>query len=195
VNSSQKFSGVIMAGGRSTRMGRDKALLQTKGGHTLLQHAANTLRAAGAAEVIVSTARARAYDLPDTREVYDALQNCGPIAGLCACLDAAAENLCLVLAVDLPAMTASYLRAMLTRAKEDCGVLPVLAGSFEPLCAIYPKSALDVVVQAVKSGDYSLQRLLSTLELRGLATRMEISPHDRLLFANWNTPQDLPSGA
>jgi molybdopterin-guanine dinucleotide biosynthesis protein A len=184
------FTGVVMAGGRSTRMGRDKALLKLADGRTLLEQAVETLRVLSATEVIVSIANAKSYGLPGTREIADVRPDCGPLGGLHACLVAAEHPLCAVLAVDVPAMTPEYLRGLLGRTKSGRGVVPMVDDSAEPLVAVYPKEALSEVERALDAGEFSLQKLVRRLEQAGLVECVPVAEGDRTLFANWNSPED-----
>lgn len=184
------FTGVVMAGGRSTRMGRDKALLKLEDGRTLLERSVALLRGVGASEVLVSVGNVRTYGMPCTREIQDITVGCGPMGGLAAALAEARSSLCVVLAVDLPAMTSAYLGALLAEARVSCGVVPVLGNSVEPLAAIYPKEAAAEVEGAMQAQDYSLQRLIRGLEQKKLVRLRTVSSTERGLFANWNSPED-----
>ncbi|MFT3781566.1 MAG: molybdenum cofactor guanylyltransferase [Nibricoccus sp.] len=184
------LTGVVMAGGLSSRMGRDKALLKLASGRTLLEQAVETLKHVGAKEVLVSVAHGKSYRLPGVREVADVNEDCGPIGGLAACVDAAREPFCLVLAVDLPAMTSDYLRGLATMIGEKFGVVPINDGSAEPLSAIYPKAALAEIQRAINERQFSLQRLAINLERSGLVRFAPVGAHEQPLFANWNSPED-----
>jgi len=184
------FTGVVLAGGRSTRMGRDKALLTLPNGRTLLEQAVATLRETGASEILVSVGRGEIYGLPGAREILDVQDGCGPIGGLQAALAEARQALCVVLAVDLPAMTSVYLGRFLAEADLSCGIVPLSDGSAEPLAAVYPRAALAEVERAMKAQDYSLQRLVRRLEELRLVRFRVLGEAERVLFANWNSPED-----
>ncbi|MEP6937964.1 MAG: NTP transferase domain-containing protein, partial [Chthoniobacterales bacterium] len=79
------FSAVVLAGGKSLRMGCDKALLPF-GGHRLLEHQLATLRATGATEIFVSAREAEHYSWAGMPIVCDEISDAGPLAGLCATL-------------------------------------------------------------------------------------------------------------
>jgi molybdenum cofactor guanylyltransferase len=184
------FTGVVFAGGRSTRMGRDKALLTLPNGRTLLEQAVATLRETGAAEILVSVGNGKTYGFPDAREILDVQDSCGPMGGLHAALAAAHHSLCMALAVDLPAMTAAYLEGLLAEKDMNCGIVPLIEGSAEPLAAVYPKAALAEVELAMKTQDYSLQRLIRKLETLRLVRLRGVGDAERALFSNWNSPED-----
>lgn len=115
------FSALLLAGGRSTRMGRDKALLpHPVSGLPLLAHQAALLRSLpGCAELLLSAPADRGYaldgPLAGARLVADAAPDCGPLAGLAAGLSAATQPRLLVLAVDLPFVAADLLVRLLPR--------------------------------------------------------------------------------
>ena len=93
------FSGVVLAGGMSSRMGRSKPELLLRG-KTLLQWQVEKLRRLGIADILISGSRC--FWLPGTRTVPDILPQRGPLGGLHACLDQAENSRCVVLGVDTP---------------------------------------------------------------------------------------------
>lgn len=186
------FSALLLAGGRSTRMGRDKALLpHPTSGRPLLEHQAGLLRALpGCAGLLLSAPAERGYSLAEARLVADTAPDSGPLAGLCAGLAAATTSRLLVLAVDLPFVTPAFLSALLA----DGPAAPRHAdGAFEPLCAVYPVSC-DIraaVAAALARRELSLQRLLAAACASGWMRPRPVSPAEIPLLANWNTPSDL----
>ena len=199
---SVRFSALLLAGGRSTRMGRDKALLpHPVSGLPLLAHQAALLRSLpGFAELLLSAPAERGYELvgplADARLVPDAAPDCGPLAGLAAGLSAASHPRLLVLAVDLPFITSAWLDVLLAKASDRTGVVPLHMDSalgFEPLCAVYPRhtASLDAIRSALKASRLSLQRLLASAIGEGWMSHLTIPPPADGLFANWNAPSDL----
>ena len=189
-NAKIAFTGVVMAGGRSTRMGRDKALLALEDGRTLLERAFETLWVSGATDVFLSVGTGKKYGLPGAREIEDRQADCGPIGGLAASLASLQHPLCLVLAVDMPAMTPAYLSGLLADAETGCGVVPVIDGSAEPLAAVYPREAAAAAESALQVREFSMQRLIRNLEQKKLVRLRTVSSAERPLFANWNSPED-----
>src|SRR5258706_11754457 len=103
------FSAVILAGGRSSRMGRDKAWLEV-GGQTLLARQIGLVREMGATEIFISGRADADYSAFRCPILQDKFLGAGPLAGIERALDAAQSPLLLVLAVDLPEMKAECLR-------------------------------------------------------------------------------------
>jgi molybdopterin-guanine dinucleotide biosynthesis protein A len=196
------FSALLLAGGRSTRMGRDKALLShPASGLPLLAHQATLLRSLpGCAELLLSAPAERGYELTgalaDARLVPDAAPDCGPLAGLAAGLNAATQSCLLVLAVGLLWRDAAP--PINPRSGRSPGSVPRHAdGMFEPLCAVYPvySDTLSAVSSALARRELSLQRLLASACAAGWMTARPVSPKELSLFGNWNSPADIRTGA
>lgn len=198
--SAAPFSALILAGGRSSRMGTDKALLRHPvSGLTLLDHQAAFLRSLpGCAELLLSAPPERPYTLTGplagTRVVLDITPDCGPLAGLASGLAAATHARLLIVAVDLPALSADFLHPLLADSSDSRGIAPRHAdGTFEPLCAVYPvtPTALAACADALAARRYSLQKLLSAACAAGWMRPHPTSTDSLPYLANWNTPADL----
>lgn len=185
------FSAVILAGGRSTRMGRDKAFLEM-GGQTLLERQIETVRAAGAAEVFISGRPATDYSTFGLRVVHDEFSDAGPLGGIHAALLAASHPLLLVLAVDLPEINADFLKHLMAASHAGAGIIPRVSGMIEPLAAIYPRSAQKFAGTLLREQKFAVRDFAVACVQAGLAG-FEDFPNDfARLFQNLNSPADLP---
>jgi molybdopterin-guanine dinucleotide biosynthesis protein A len=190
ISQSPRWSALLMAGGESRRMGRDKATLVV-GGEELWRRQVRTLREAGASEIIVARAGRESLDEPGLRTVPDAAPGCGPLGGLVAGLRPAKTRWILVLAVDLPLMPAGFLREMIAMAELDGrGVVPVIDGRFEPLAAVYVNGCLALAEESLLSQQLSMQALVHLCLTAGLMRSFEVRAHERAYFRNVNTPED-----
>jgi molybdopterin-guanine dinucleotide biosynthesis protein A len=156
--------GVVLAGGRSTRMGRDKALLPFRGS-TLVEGALALLRAV-AAEVVIAGSRP---DLACFAPVLaDLHPGCGPLSGIEAALvyaaDAGYERI-LCLPVDLPLLPEAFPRLLLERSALTGAPATVstLGGRAQPLCCVFRPALLPRITAALDSGNYKVMRPLETL--------------------------------
>lgn len=189
------FSAVLLAAGRSRRMGSDKALLAMPDGRVLWERQYAVLKEAGAAEIFIS-ARPEQMWVPATLNVVrDAVADAGPLAGIVAGLERAAHAHVAVLAVDLSAMRAEWFAGLLARCAPGMGAVgrrPARedgdAGFFEPLAAIYPREILPAARAALARGEVSLQRLLGGGDARHFVSVRDISATDAAMLANWNEP-------
>ena len=184
-----RFSGAVLAGGRSTRMGKDKAFLEVDG-EPLLARQLRLLDQAGASELLISGREGVDYSAFGVKVIYDALPGVGPLAGLVSALQSASFPLVLVLAVDLPAMTLAMLSMILGACTEGRGCVPVEAHRLQPLAAAYPRELSLLANAHLEDGQRSLQALVGAGVAGGLLQLLQLAPADSALFINWNQPSD-----
>lgn len=185
------FSAVLLAGGKSTRMGRDKAGVIFEG-EPLWQRQLSTLRATGPQECFISGRPDGPYIGGPVEVIFDAKPDLGPLAGLAAALHRARSAYLLVLAVDLPGMTAELLHRLLTvSAALRKGVVPQIDDHFEPLAAIYPRDCLPLVERALAGNDRSLQHILVEAIGAGIMVEYDVAEADRALFRNVNHRSEI----
>ena len=184
-------TGLLLAGGRSSRLGRDKATLVV-GGQFMWERQIALLRSAGASPIFISTRRSPDWAPADARVVLDAAPSRGPLSGLTAALAATQTSHLLALAIDLPAMTRQHLCKLLSLAGTGAGVVPKQEDRFEPLCAVYPKAALELAQAALARADASLQALVRNLVAQGLVKEYPVTSTESGLYRNVNEPADWP---
>ena len=188
------FSGAIIAGGRSSRMGRDKAFLPVDG-QPLIARQAGLLRSLGTDDLIISGRPDTDYGVPGAHVVHDPVKDAGPLAGLVAVLSATKHPWVLVIAVDLPRLDAAFLNRLRSLGSGHTGVVPHGPRGYEPLAALYPRALLPEAEAALQRGDHALHTLLEHAEEISLVTRLELELDDLNVLANCNTPSDLPPKA
>ena len=186
------FAAVLLAGGQSRRMGRDKALLELPDGRRLWERQWETLGVLEPAERFVSGSWREGFPagLP---WLADEFSDRGPLAGIAAALVRMHSPRLVVLAVDLPAMTADFLRGLLQEGDQTGVVAQRNDGFFEPLAAVYPKSAAKPAEERLRAEALALQPFVRSLVTDGLATARPITSAETSLWAKWNRPNDLPS--
>jgi molybdenum cofactor guanylyltransferase len=184
------FSAVILAGGNSSRMGRDKARLEI-GGQTLLARQIQLARDTGAKEIYISGRENADCSGLGCRVLRDQFHDIGPLAGIERALDATTAGLVLVLAVDLPQMSAEILHGLAEDCSEMCGAVPKLANHIEPLAAFYPKSAHKLATAQIASGRFAAKDFAKLCVQLGLARFIELEIGVSRMFMNWNLPADL----
>lgn len=182
----QQITVQIMAGGRSSRMGRDKALVQL-GGQTLAMRALEQWHGWGAKILYSVGSRPAPVWLPDWAEpVWDTHPECGPMGGLEAGLLCCVTPYLLLCAVDLPFVTPKHgerLAAAIGRA-DSCAFCR--DGMEEPLFGLYrAESCLPVVVRRLEQGQFRMRELFSEWNSVLIPTTEEE------MFRNLNTQQDL----
>lgn len=182
-----ELTGVVIAGGRSIRMGRDKARLRVDG-VTLWQRQQRVLAAAGAQPVLFALRAGQRRFAPELTVVRDTRGGVGPIAGVHAALLACESEWLAVLAVDLPRVDATWLRKLARLCRPGRGAVGISReGFFEPFAAIYPRAVLPEVEPVVRgSGSHSLQPLLRELVARGAMKAVRLSAREQATLFNWN---------
>jgi molybdopterin-guanine dinucleotide biosynthesis protein A len=190
------FTAVLVVGGESRRMGADKATLIFEG-EPLWSRQLKLLRALQPEKCFVS-ARVRPEWRPSGVDVVlDEEPSRGPLSGLLATLRKAQTTHLLALAIDLPRMNLSQLKQIVQRARQNCGVVPVSGGGFEPLCAVYPvtESVIAAANKALMTNDVSLENFVRHLLEQSWLREFKIQPVDRQLYFNANTPEEFSKAA
>jgi molybdenum cofactor guanylyltransferase len=183
-----RFSAVLLAAGQSSRMGRDKALLETEG-RLLWERQRDLLVEVGAFEVFLS-ARAdqdwakRAAGFKAV--LHDPDPGCGPLTGIVAALERSSTSHLVVLAIDLPRMTPHWFEALLAQCPPGVGAVGRTPEFFEPLAAVYPRELLPLAWEAIAGARYGLQPLLNDAVDAGLMTVGKIGEVEAPWFENWN---------
>ena len=186
------FTAVLLAGGKSTRMGRDKAGAIFDG-QPLWRRQLATLRALEPAELFISGKADGPYAGAGVEILLDHSPGLGPLAGLEAAFRRASHPLVLVLAIDLPALTPGFLASLIQTATAT-GCVPRRAEWFEPLAAVYPRTCLPLVEACLRAADRSMQRFVRLAAAAGLVESRALRPADLALFKNVNLPGDLDAG-
>ena len=177
-------AGFVLAGGRSSRMGRDKALLEADG-QSLLNRVAQAVReAAGTVALIGDPGKYGRLGYP----VYpDVFTGCGPLAGIHAALRVTGAEWNIVTACDMPDLTTEFLSHLLEVAEKsgcDCLLPAGESGRPEPLCAVYRRHSLERIKRALENGT---RKILDGLE--GLHVEI-VRVSGTEPFRNINTPED-----
>ena len=177
-------AGFVLVGGKSSRMGRDKARLSFRGA-TLVEHVAKAVaEAAGSITLVGAPERYEALGLPI---LADTRHEAGPLAGIHAALSASRAEWNLIVACDMPGISASFLASLLEAAREsaaDCLLPSGPSGMLEPLCAVYRSRCLPAITAAL---DRNVRKVTDGLAgLRIAKWRVDESGW----FRNVNTPEE-----
>jgi molybdopterin-guanine dinucleotide biosynthesis protein A len=184
------FTAVVLAGGASRRMGRDKAWLLWEG-EPLIRRQIALARKAGAAEVFVSGRPGVDYGRDADLVLLDRSPGLGPLSGIERALEAASHDLILAMAVDQPRLTEDFLRWLLSSCGGRHGAIARLESRLEPLPGVYPKSLLPRVSELLRSGRLALRDLIAKGEELGALTVVEAPREHAGVFENWNRPEDV----
>jgi molybdenum cofactor guanylyltransferase len=188
-----KLSAVILAGGKSSRMGRDKARLEI-GGQSLLARQIQLMQKIGAGEIFVSGRSDRDDAEFGCPVLTDRFAEAGPLAGIERALAAAAWPWLLVVAVDMPNLTPDILRRLIERSRGATGVIPRVGGRLQPLAAIYPRGAGSLATAQLTAEVRAAAAFAEHCVRSGLAEFQDVADVDAHHFTSWNTPADVRPG-
>lgn len=186
------LAAVLLCGGDSRRMGRDKATLSWRS-ELLWQRQLATLHALEPVALFVSARRDLAWRPAEVEFVADAPPSRGPLSGLAAALARGRSTHLAVLAIDLPLMTPEHLTFLRSFIAPGVGVVPMIDGGAEPLAAIYPREAAGVFADALAGPNAALQPIIRKLLESGMLRAHEITTRDRVHYQNLNEPRDAES--
>ncbi|OQY24464.1 MAG: molybdenum cofactor guanylyltransferase [Chloroflexi bacterium] len=185
-----KISGIVLAGGASRRMGRNKAFLELDG-RSLIEIVIERM-ASVCAEVLIVAGDARPYATLGVPVIEDRFRGVGVLGGLHAGLKAASHDLVLAVACDMPFLNPDLLRAF-TRLAEGFDVAVLRQGeNVEPLHAAYRRACLPAIETAIRAHRRRIISFFPHVRVR-YVTLEDVAPFDPELrsFRNVNTPQEL----
>lgn len=184
-----EISVVVLAGGRSSRMGKDKALLPL-GGRTLLEHVLDRVKPLTEDVVVVTRDPRRFQDLP-ARVVGDEPGPRGALTGLYSGLRATRNDLALAVACDMPFLNLRLIRYMALLAPGHDVVIPRVRGFLEPLHAFYRKSCLGPIREVLDRGEQKVIAFFPQVRVRVVeGWNLEVFDPAYRSFINVNTPED-----
>jgi len=189
-----EVSCIILAGGKSLRLGYDK-VLETVGDRSLLQQVIGCVGTLGS-EIIIVTTDGQTFpgltDYPKLSIVTDYYPGKGPLGGIYTGLATSASFYNLVVASDMPFLNRSLLRYMIQLAADYDLVVPRIGKLVEPLHAVYTRNCLNTIEQMMKQDRLSVNQLFHLVRTRYVETE-EIEKFDptHLSFFNVNTMADL----
>jgi molybdopterin-guanine dinucleotide biosynthesis protein A len=184
----------VLAGGRSSRMGQDKAFLLF-GGRTLLDRVLATARAVVPHVCIVGSSEKFKY-FDETIE--DQFPDCGPLAGIHAALRSSDCDYNLILAVDMPFLEPGWLAYLLEQARTSQATVTVPRGDggWQPLCAVYRRQFADLAESALQAGYNRIDALFPQARLRVIdAEELNSRGFSPEMFRNLNTPEEFERAA
>jgi len=187
------MTSIILAGGKSSRLGQSKAL-QVIEGKSLIQWIVDRL-AILSTEIIIATAYGKAipcFSAARIKTVADLYPGKGPLVGIYSGLIASSSSRAIVVGCDTPFLSVDLLEYM-TQICSTCDVIvPLIKKKVEPLCAVYSKSCLAPIQELLERNELQISRLFSMVKVK-YVEEDEINGFDpeHLSFFNINSPDDL----
>jgi molybdopterin-guanine dinucleotide biosynthesis protein A len=188
--STASLAAFVLAGGKSSRMGTDKAFLEYRGS-TLLAHAIDLSKAVSDdVKIVGSREKFGAYGAV----VEDVFSECGPLGGIHAALTNSVADLNLILAVDMPFISTQFLKYVIGQASgvNYTVVIPRSESRLQPLSAVYRRGFATIAEQALLAGRNKIGPLFGSVDVKVIEeNELKRAGFSRDLFRNLNTPQEL----
>jgi molybdopterin-guanine dinucleotide biosynthesis protein A len=181
----------VLAGGKSTRMGSDKAFVEFEG-RTLLARSLDLARSVSADVRIVGS---REKFAPFAPVVEDVFRDCGPLGGIHAALRVSQADINLMLAVDMPFVSQEFLEYLIGQASgapDAIVVVPRCGGRRQPLCAVYRRQFAVAAENALGAGQNRIDLLFDVVQTRVIEQdELDRAGFASNMFRNLNTPEEL----
>jgi molybdopterin-guanine dinucleotide biosynthesis protein A len=184
-------TGIVLAGGKSRRMGVDKGLMVFRG-KPLVQYSIDLLSLF--CDRILISSNNPAYNSFGFEVVADQIAGAGPMGGIAACLEESDTELNLVISCDMPLTDPVIFRTMLELSGDFTFVVPLDdMGRAEPLCAVYKKGSLLIMQKLLAEQNYRMTELYRIAPVRLVTTDEYPIPYHEKWFMNLNTLKDFDS--
>ncbi|MDO7173305.1 molybdenum cofactor guanylyltransferase [Mariniflexile sp. AS56] len=179
------ITGIILSGGKSSRMGTDKGFLMYEG-KQFVQHSIDALKPLVSNAIIVSNNEA--YDQFGLERIGDFIENGGPLAGIYSGLKHSSSEYNLVLSCDIPLISTKILMKLLDAVDGNSEVIQIESqGKNMPLIALYRKSCEQVFLKLLNAGERRLQRAVNQCQVKSVV----LTEADNSFTQNINTPAQL----
>lgn len=181
----KKITGIILAGGKSSRMGTDKGFL-TLNGKLFMQHCMDALKTLVDETIIVSNNTD--YDVFGLKRIEDTIENAGPLAGLYTGLKHSKTDYNLVLSCDVPLINSKVLNKLINAIDDRSEVIQIESlGKTMPLIALYKKHCEHKFLELLNQGERRLQYAVSQLQTKNIV----LNADETIFVKNINTPKEL----
>ncbi len=182
------ISGIILAGGKSSRMGTEKGLIPFRG-KPMIEYAIEAL-SPFCNQTLIS-ANSTSYDFLGFKVIKDEIPDSGPMGGIYSCMKHSKNELNFVLSCDMPLITPTVVSLIIDAINEFEVAIPWHGNEyFEPLCAIYRKTLLPEFEKFIKSGNFRIPDLIKNVNTHKIITGTETGL-DRKTFFSVNSKADM----
>jgi molybdenum cofactor guanylyltransferase len=185
-------TGIILAGGRSSRYGSNKALVELNGTR-LIERAVEVMKSIFQ-EVILVTNTPADYAFLNLPMLPDLIKGLGPIGGVYTGLETISGKAGFIIACDMPFLHKNLIRHMVQVRQKFDAVVPRIGWMIEPLHALYTKKCLPVIKASIDAHEYQIAKCFQKLCVKYLEKEELLAFDPELMsFFNINEPKDLPS--
>lgn len=187
----QNASGIILAGGKGSRINKNKALITLPDGKAMIQRSISVLKEFFT-EILIVANEKEPYEDFGVQVVEDLMKGMGPLGGIFTGLCYSTSHFNFVIGCDMPFPQPPLIKLLLERCGDHDVVIPEAGGEVEPLFAVYSKKCLPVILHRLHERDLKVRSILTELKVRKIEEKKidRIDPR-HLSFININTEADL----
>lgn len=183
------YTGAVLAGGRSSRMGVDKAFLEIDG-RSMLDLSLDLLEKVSSEQLIIGDPKKYGHVLPNT--IADVRPNAGPLAGVLTTLQYSSNDLCIVVACDMPALNTELFKLLKSFVREEVdAIVPTHDGLIEPLAAVYHRRCAPIFRQCIENTVFKMSDALQLVSTTFVEVPLGTGQWPADLFRNINSKGDL----
>lgn len=184
----KNVTGIILAGGKSSRMGSDKGMLDLSG-KKFIEHIITAIKPkVDQVIIIANNDNYNAYGYP----VYkDLITERGPIGGIYTGLTYSTTEKNIVVSCDIPFITSSLVQHIIEHSAGADIAVPIYKGNIEPLCSVYNKSITEEIGKLINKGELKMLKVIQHLMTREVVINETLKFYTDDLLLNINTPEEL----
>ncbi|TXG35344.1 molybdenum cofactor guanylyltransferase [Seonamhaeicola maritimus] len=181
----KNITGIILAGGKSSRMGADKGFIKLNN-KSFVEYSIKALKPLVNDIIIVSDNPD--YDAFGYKRILDEIKDAGPVAGIYSGLNASKTENNLILSCDIPLIKTGVLEKLIESIDDDSEVIQIESnGKSMPLIALYKKQSAQVFIDALQNDERRLRRVLNSLKTKNVA----LNDEEQNTTMNVNTKEEL----
>ena len=178
---------VILAGGQSSRMGRDKSFVSL-GSASMIEKIIEVLRSSFAEQIMIISNKPEEYKHLGFPVYKDIIENAGPLGGIYAALNYSAFCENLIVACDMPMITKQLINILTSSVDGHDAAVPVMDGYFEPFPAVYKKTCLSGITRCLEAGNNRVTCFYDSIQINPIYLDACLTGKE---FTNINTPKQL----
>jgi len=183
------ITGIVLAGGRSRRMGTDKSMMMLNG-KSMIEYSIDALKPL--CNKVVISSNNFIYDFTGCEVWPDELPDQAPMVGIYSCLKRSKTDINIILSCDMPLMSTSVLEFLLSNSSNHEITVPIHKDGFiEPLCGIYKQSSMKVLKDFIDDGNFRLNECIRAASHHLISIELEFPFLSENMFLNINTPDDF----
>ena len=185
----KKSVGIVLSGGKSSRMGTEKGLVKWQG-KALIEYSVNCLNSI--CDGIVISSGSKHYDYLNLPIIHDEIANCGPMGGIYSCMKNIQANYYFVISCDVPNVPTELFSDLFKNIGEADLIYTVdNIGKKQPLVAIYKNTCFPSIEAELHNGNYKMMKLLEKINYKEYIVSEDLKYYHDNILSNANTPKDL----